>query len=247
MSGHSKWSTIKHKKAKTDAQKGKIYTKMAKLIAVAAREGGADPDLNAKLKDAIAKAKSNNMPNDNIERAIKKGAGELGNSVFEEITYEGYGIGGVAVIVEALTDNKNRTAGDVRYYFDKNGGNLGTSGCVSFMFEKKGTILVDNDGNVDEEELMMIALDSGAEDFDVSDDGFEITTTPETFSKVCDALEENGIKTASASVEMVPSNYTKLEDEAQIKKFEKMLEMFEDNDDVQDVYHNAEFPDDYEG
>lgn len=244
MSGHSKWSNIKNKKAKTDAQKGKIYTKMAKLIAVAAREGGSDPALNAKLKDAIAKAKANNMPNSNIDRAIKKGAGELGDSVFESITYEGYGIGGVAVIVEALTDNKNRTAGDVRYFFDKNGGNLGTNGCVSFMFEKKGSILVEDDGSIDEEDLMMIALDGGAEDFDVSEDGFEITTAPQDFSSVCDALEENGIKTVSAQVEMIPSTYTKLEDPEQIKKFERMLDMFEENDDVQDVYHNAELPED---
>lgn len=247
MSGHSKWSTIKHKKAKTDAQKGKVYTKMAKLIAVAAREGGADPENNAKLKDAIAKAKSNNMPNDNIDRAIKKGSGELGNSVFEQITYEGYGIGGIAVIVETLTDNKNRTAGDVRYTFDKNGGNLGTTGCVSFMFEKKGTILVNNDDSVDEDDLMMLALDAGADDFLVSEDGYEITTSPEMFSAICEELQQNNIKTESANIEMIPSNYTLLEDEEQIKKFEKMLDMFDDNDDVQEVYHNAEFPDGYEG
>lgn len=240
MSGHSKWSTIKNKKAKTDAQKGKVYTKMAKLIAVAAKEGGSDPGTNAKLQTAITKAKAANMPNDNIERAIKKGAGELGNSVYEEITYEGYAIGGVAVIVQALTDNKNRTAGDVRYMFDKNGGNLGTSGCVSYMFEKQGKILVDKE-NADEDELMMIALDAGAEDFETNEEGFEITTAPDTFSNVMKALEENDIKTESANVDMVPNNYTQIAPE-HVNMFNKMMDMFDDNDDVQEVFHNGEFP-----
>ncbi len=240
MSGHSKWSTIKHKKGKADAIKGKLYTKLAKLIAVAAREGGTDISTNAKLKEAVAKAKANNMPNDNIDRAIKKGSGELGNSIYEEITYEGYAVGGVAVIVQTLTDNKNRTAGDVRYIFDKNGGNLGTSGCVSYMFEKKGSILIDSSHGYDEEEVMMIALDNGAEDFEVSEEGFEITSTPEDFQNLCDILDENNIVYSSASVDLVPNNYTLVE-EANMKLFERMLDMFDDSDDVQEVFHNGEF------
>lgn len=246
MSGHSKWANIKNKKAKTDAVKGKIYTKMGKLIAVAVKEGGGDPNTNSKLKEAVAKAKSENMPNDTIDRAIKKALGDGNGANYEQINYEGYGVGGVAVIVEALTDNKNRTAGDVRYYFDKNGGNLGTTGCVSYMFEKKGVILVENDSKVDEEELMMISLDAGADDFEASEDGFEITTSVNSFPNVCDALEENSIQTMSAGIEMVPSTYTELSDGEQIKRFMKMLDMFDENDDVQEVYHNAQLPDDYE-
>ena len=246
MSGHSKWSTIKNKKGKADALKGKIYTKMAKYIAIAAREGGSNPANNAKLKEAIAKAKANNMPNDNIDRAIKKGAGELGNSVFEEITYEGYGIGGVAVIVETLTDNKNRTAGDVRYAFDKNGGNLGTTGCVSFMFDKKGTILIDKDINLSEDELMDIALEAGAEDFVASDEGYEITTMPNDFHSVLEQLENLKIKPLSAEIEMIPQSETELTEEEQLKKFNKMIDMFDDNDDVQNVYHNCILPEEDE-
>lgn len=242
MSGHSKWANIKNRKGKQDAIKGKIYTKMGKIIAIAAREGGSDPNANGKLKEAIAKAKANNMPNDNIERAIKKGAGELGNSVFENITYEGYGIGGVAVIVETLTDNKNRTAGDVRYIFDKNGGNLGTSGCVSYLFEKKGKIYLSLDVPMDEESLMELALDAGAEDFEASEDGYEITTEPEAFNAVLDAIETAKLKTESAEIGMIPTTETELTDEVQLKKFMKMLDMFDDNDDVQDVYHNCILP-----
>ncbi len=246
MSGHSKWANIKHKKGRQDAIKGQIYTKMAKLIAVAAREGGSDPSGNAKLKEAIAKAKAQNMPNDNIERAIKKGAGELGDKVYEEITYEGYGIGGVAVIVQALTDNKNRTAGDVRYIFDKNGGNLGTSGCVSYMFDKKGIILLGKDSTSDEESLMDMALEAGADDFESSEDGYEITTQPQDFYTVLEALESNGIKPESAQIEMVAKTETQLTQEDQIKKFNRMIDMFDENDDVQEVWHNLMMDDEDE-
>ncbi len=238
MSGHSKWANIKNKKGKTDAARGKIFTKMAKYIAVASREGGPDPEMNAKLRDAIAKAKAQNMPNDNIDRAIKKGAGELTGANYEEITYEGYGPGGVAVIVNALTDNKNRTAADVRHAFDKNGGNLGTNGCVSFLFTKNGKILLE-DESLDEDEVMMTALDAGAEDVEPVEGGFEITTAPEDFAAVMDALNAAGITPASGEVAMIPSTQTSLSDE-DVKRMEKMLEMFDDNDDVQEVWHNWE-------
>lgn len=246
MSGHSKWVNIKNRKGKQDALKGKIYTKMGKFIAIAAREGGSDLSANAKLRDAVAKAKAQNMPNDNIERAIKKGAGELGNSVYETVIYEGYGIGGIAVIVEALTDNRNRTAGDVRYIFDKNGGNLGTTGCVSFLFERKGTVLFDKDIKISEDELMELALDAGAEDFEASEDGYEITTAPEDFGAVCEAVEKAKLKPVSAEIGYIPTTETELADEAQIKRFRKMLDMFDDNDDVQDVWHNAVLPEEEE-
>ena len=237
MSGHSKWANIKNRKGKQDAAKGKVFTKMAKYIAVAAREGGSDPEMNAKLRDAVAKAKAANMPNDNIDRAIKKGAGELQGAVYEEITYEGYGPSGVAVIVQCLTDNKNRTAGDVRHAFDKNGGNLGTSGCVSFMFTKKGRIMIEKSDVIDEDELMMVALDAGAEDMETSDEGYEISTTPEDFASVMDALRDNGIEVLSGEVAMIPSTETSLSEE-DAKKMEKMLDMFDDNDDIQEVWHN---------
>lgn len=238
MSGHSKWSTIKHKKGKADAKRGQIFTKLAKYIAVAAREGGGDPDMNAKLKEAVAKAKAANMPNDNIDRAIKKGAGELQGDTYEEIIYEGYGPAGVAVIVEALTDNKNRTAGDVRHAFDKNGGNLGTSGCVSFLFTKKGQILIEKAENIDEEALMMEALDAGADDFEASEEGFEITTDPADFGQVCDALKESGYELASAEIAMIASTEVSLETADEIKKMNRMIDMFDDNEDVQAVWHN---------
>lgn len=237
MSGHSKWSTIKHKKGKADAVRGKIYTKLSKAIAVSVKEGGSDPDMNARLRDAIAKAKANNMPNDNIERAIKKGSGELGSTNYEEIIYEGYGPGGVAVIVQALTENKNRTAGDVRHAFDKNGGNLGTSGCVSFLFEKKGQIMIEKDDSVEEEELMLLAIDAGAEDMQVEEEGFEIITDPDAFDAVYKALSESGYSFASAEVAMIPNTWTKLPEEDE-KRMNKMLDMFDDNDDIQEVYHN---------
>ncbi len=247
MSGHNKWTNIKHKKGKQDAIKGKIYTKMGKLIAVAAREGGSDPSTNGKLKEAIAKAKANNMPNDNIERAIKKGAGELGGGKYENVTYEGYGIGGVAVIVEALTDNRNRTAGDVRYIFDKNGGNLGSTGCVSYLFDEKGTILIEaEECPLDEDSLMELALDAGADNFETSEDGYEITTAPADFAAVLKAIEDANIPTVTAEIAKVPQTETELTDPDQLKKFLKMLDMFDDNDDVQDVYHNAILPEEDE-
>ncbi len=240
MSGHSKWATIKRKKGKADEIKGKVYTKLAKYISIAAREG-ADPNSNAKLKEAVARAKAQNMPNDNIERAIKKGSGELGGNNWETVTYEGYGIGGIAVIVETLTDNKNRTAGDVRHYFDKFGGNLGTNGCVSFMFDKKGVIEIDaEETDLSEEEIMDMAIEAGADDMQANEDTYEITTDPTMFLTVCDALQSKGLTFISAEVAMVPQTYTKLEDPDAIVKFNRMLDMFDDNDDVQNVWHNAD-------
>ncbi len=245
MAGHSKWNNIKNRKSKQDAAKGKVFTKMGKLLAVAAREGGADPETNAKLRDAITKAKAANMPNDNIDRAIKKGSGELGNAVYEEITYEGYGPSGVAVIVQTLTDNKNRTAGEIRHAFDKNGGNLGTSGCVAFMFNKQGSIFIEKSDTVDEEELMMVALDAGAEDILTEDEGYEIVTAPDTFADVLDALQGD-YEVLSGEVAMVPATTTELgKDDA--KKMDKMLAMFDDLDDVQEVWHNWEEADSDEG
>ncbi|MDO9492235.1 YebC/PmpR family DNA-binding transcriptional regulator [Acetobacterium sp.] len=238
MSGHSKWSTIKHKKGKADAKRGQIFTKLAKYIAVASREGGSDPEMNAKLKEAIVKAKAANMPNENIDRAVKKGAGELQGSVYEEITYEGYGPGGVAVIIETLTDNKNRTAGDVRHALDKNGGNLGTSGCVGFLFTKKGQIMIEKTDDIDEEALMMLALDAGAEDIETADEGYEISTEPADFGQVCDALKNEGYELASAEIAMIPATEVELTDATEIKKMLKMIDMFDDNEDVQAVWHN---------
>lgn len=242
MSGHSKWANIKHKKGKADALRGKIFTKLGKEIAIAAK-GGADPATNSRLADVIAKAKSNNMPNDTIQRAIKKGSGEMEGVNYEEITYEGYAPGGVAVIVTTLTDNRNRTAGDVRHIFDKNGGSMGVSGAVGYLFDKKGVIIVERDGKIDEDELMMQALDAGAEDFSAEEDSFEILTDPNNFSEVRAKLEAAGIPMVSAEVTMIPQNYVEVADPENIKKINKMLDMFDDNDDVQDVYHNAELPD----
>ncbi|MDK2799464.1 MAG: hypothetical protein PWP27_1007 [Clostridiales bacterium] len=242
MAGHSKWANIKHKKEKTDAQKGKIFTKIGREIAVAVKEGGPDPASNSKLKDAIAKAKANNMPNDTIERSIKKASGELGGANYEEIVYEGYGPSGVAVIVETMTDNKNRTAGEMRHLFDKYGGNLGTTGCVSFMFDKKGVIIIEKADNIDEDELMMEALEAGAEDFSAEDGYYEILTAPDDFSQVRDTLEMKGFTFASASIEMIPQTMTALESEDDIKKMQKLIELLEDNDDVQNVYHNWNMP-----
>ena len=240
MSGHSKWSTIKRKKEKTDNQRAKIFTKIGREIAVVVREGGPDPASNSKLKDVIAKAKATNVPNDNIERIIKKAAGETGGADYEEIVYEGYGPSGVAVIVEALTDNRNRTAGDVRHYFDKYGGNMGQSGCVSFMFSKQGVLVVEAE-DVDEDQLMEAALEAGATDFITDDEGvFEIRTEPNDCGAVREDLEAKGYTFVSAEVEYVPSTYTKLTNEDDIKNMTKMLDMFEDNDDVQNVYHNWE-------
>jgi YebC/PmpR family DNA-binding regulatory protein len=241
MAGHSKWANIKHRKGKQDALRGKLFTKIGKEIQVAVKEGGPNPEANSRLRDVIAKAKANNMPMENIQRAIKRATGELKDVTYEEIIYEGYGPNGVAVIVQALTDNRNRTAGDVRHIFEKFGGNLGATGCVSFLFEKKGLIIVEKEEGIDEDSLMMMALDAGAEDFSSEDDAYEITTSPEDFSKVREALENNGIKLASAEVSMIPSTYVALDGEA-AEKFEKLLDRLEENDDVQNVWHNAEFP-----
>ncbi len=241
MSGHSKWSNIKHKKEKSDAKKAKIFTKLGREISVVVKAGGPDPEVNGKLKDVIAKAKSNNMPNDNIERCIKKASGELGNDNYEEITYEGYGPSGVAVIVETLTDNRNRTAGEVRHYFDKFGGNLGQNGCVSFMFDEKGVIIIENEeANLDEDTVMMDALEAGAEDFMPQEDCFEILCAPENFASVRDALEEKGYVFASAEIEKIPQTTVTLTDEKDILFMNKLIDMLEDNDDVQNVYHNWE-------
>jgi len=245
MSGHSKWSTIKRKKEKTDSQRAKIFTKVGREISVAVREGGPDPDSNPKLRDAIAKAKANNVPNENIERIIKKASGEGSSENYEQIIYEGYGPGGVAVIVEALTDNRNRTAADVRHYFDKYGGKMGQSGSVMFIFEKQGIIIVDKE-NVSEEKLMEDALEAGAVDFLTEEEYFDIRTAPNDVGAVREALEKMGYKLLSAEAEYVPNTEVKLEKEEDIKNMLKMLEMFEDNDDVQNVWHNWANADDYE-
>lgn len=241
MSGHSKWANIKRKKEASDAVKAKIFTKIGREIMVAVKEGGADPNNNAKLRDLIAKAKSNNVPNDNIDRVIKKAAGDGDKNSYENNVYEGYGPCGVAVIVECLTDNKNRTAGDIRHYFDKFGGNLGTSGCVSFMFSQKGIIVVENEGQ-DEDKIMEDCFEAGASDFKVEDDVIEIETEPNDVSAVAEALREMGYKVESAESEQVPSTYTKLDDEDAIRKMNLLLEHLEENDDVQNVYHNWDMP-----
>lgn len=241
MSGHSKWHNIQAKKGKTDAKRGKIFTKLGKEIVMAVKNGGANQDTNAKLRDVIAKAKAENMPNDTISKAIKKASGELSAVNYESIVYEGYGPSGVAVIVETLTDNKNRSAGNVRSAFTKGGGNMGTSGCVSFIFQEKGEIIIEKEDK-DEDELMMIALDAGAEDFSADEEEvFVVTTAPDDFGQVREALEAEGIEFLEAAVKMIPDTYTQInEDDA--KKFQKMLDLLEDDDDVQNVYHNAEFP-----
>ena len=244
MSGPSKWNNIKRKKEKTDGQKAKIFTKMGREIAVAVKEGGsADPASNSKLKDAIAKAKANNVPNDNIERIIKKAAGDGNADNYEALQYEGYGPNGIAVIVETLTDNRNRTAADMRHYFDKYGGNLGQTGCVGFMFHQKGILAIEA-GGLDEDKVMEDALEAGAADFSTDGDVFEITTEPDDFSGVRDDLEAKGYSFVSAEIEQVPDVYTAIDDPDQVAKMEKLLEMLEDNDDVQNVWHNWERPDD---
>lgn len=240
MSGHSKWANIKIKKGKSDAQRGKTFTKLGRELAIAVKQGGSNPDANSRLKDVIAKCKAANMPNDNIMRSIKKAAGEGDGDNYEEISYEGYGPGGVAVIVDAATDNRNRTAGDIRHFFDKFGGNLGQTGSVSFMFNKKGVILIENDGQVSEDNLMMDALDAGAEDFSAEEDYYEITADPNDFSKVREALEKKGYEFMEAEVEMVPTVMTKLTDPKQIEFMDKLIENLEDMDDVQNVWHNWE-------
>ncbi len=242
MAGHSKWANIKHRKGRQDAARGKVFTKIARQLTVAAKEGGTDPEYNATLKTAIEKAKAANMPNDNIKRAIQKGAGGADGVSYEEIRYEGYGPNGVAVIVECLTDNKNRTVADIKYYFDKNGGNLGTTGSVAFMFDRKGILLVDREEFImDEEEMMMMALEAGAEDFEASDEFYEITTDPNDFSAVRDALSKENIPFVKAELTYIPQMQTSIPEES-YKNMNRMLEMMEDNDDIQNVYHNWDMP-----
>ena len=244
MSGHSKWNNIKRKKEKTDGQKAKIFTKMGREIAVAVKEGGsADPSANSKLKDAIAKAKANNVPNDNIERIIKKAAGEGDANQYEALRYEGYGPSGIAVIVETLTDNRNRTAGDLRHYFDKCGGNLGQNGCVAFMFNQKGKLIIEAEG-LDEDKVMEDALEAGAADFAADEDILEITTEPEDFSAVRDNLEAKGYTFITAELQMVPDVFSTITDPEAVQNMEKLLDLLDDNDDVQDVWHNWDRPDD---
>lgn len=239
MSGHSKFANIKHKKEKNDAAKGKIFTIIGREIAVAVKEGGADPNNNSRLKDVIAKAKANNMPNDTIERGIKKAAGDANAVNYVTITYEGYGPNGTAVIVDALTDNKNRTASNVRNAFTKGNGNIGTPGCVSFMFDKKGQVIIDKEEcEMDADELMMLALDAGAEDFSEEEDSFEILTAPDDFSVVRETLEKAGIPMAQAEVTMIPQTWVELTEEEDIKRMNRLLDLLEEDDDVQAVYHN---------
>ena len=246
MSGHSKWHNIQAKKGKADAARGKIFTKIGREIAIAVREGGANPDSNSKLKDIIAKAKANNMPNDNIQRSIKKAAGEGAGVSYEEITYEGYAPGGVAIICQIVTDNRNRTSSDVRHIFDKYGGSLGTPGSVSYMFDHKGVIVIERQPDMDEDEMMMTALDAGAEDMKAEEDVFEIITAPNDFSAVREALEAQGLSFISADKQMVPQNYIKVDDADLAARIQKLLDMLEDNDDVNEIYHNADLPEEEE-
>lgn len=242
MSGHSKWSTIKRKKGANDAKRGKIFTRLIKEITVAARQGGGDPEGNPRLRSAIASAKTENMPKDNIARAIQKGTGEIAGEVYDEIMYEGYGPGGVAVLVECLTDNRNRTVADVRHYFAKNNGNLGESGCVAYMFDKKGLILIDKE-NVAEEELMDTALEAGAEDIIEEESEFQVLTSPEDFEDVRGALEESGVAFLDASVSMIPQNTVEVTDEKVARSLMRLMESLEDHDDVQNVYANFDIGD----
>ena len=245
MSGHSKWANIKHKKGKADALRGKITTKISREITIAVRMGGADPTGNMKLKLALSTAKANNIPKDNIQRAIQKGAGALEGQSFEEITYEGYGPEGVAMMVSCLTDNRNRTAADVRHVFSKYGGNLGATGCVGYMFQQKGVFAVSKETGVEEDDLMMVALEAGAEDIKNEEEGFEIVTTPDTFDDVEKALADAGIEVEMAEITMIPDTMAELSAE-DAERVQKMLDVLEDLDDVQDVYHNADLPEDDE-
>ena len=242
MSGHSKWSTIKRKKGALDAKRGKIFTRLIKEITVAARMGGGDSEGNPRLRSAVASAKSENMPKDNIERAIKKGTGELEGAVYDEISYEGYGPGGVAILVDCMTDNKNRTVADIRHYFSKSGGNLGESGCVSWMFEKKGSIMIDKD-TIGEEELMDKALEAGAEDVVEEDNVYQVVTAPDDFGTVREILETEGVKFIEASVSMIPQNVVEITEAKPARQILKLLENLEDHDDVQDVFANFDIPD----
>lgn len=239
MAGHSKFANIKHKKARNDAAKGKIFTKLGREIAVAVKEGGADPNENSRLRDIIAKAKSNNMPNDTIERNIKKASGDSNSVNFETVTYEGYGPNGIAIIAETLTDNKNRTAANVRNAFTKGSGNVGTTGCVSFMFDRKGQIIIDKEEcELNSDDLMLLSLDVGAEDFIEEEDSYEILTEPDSFSEVRESLEKEGIPMVQAEITMIPQTWVELTDEEHIKEMNKILDLLEEDDDVQQVYHN---------
>jgi len=240
MSGHSKWNNITRKKGAADAQRGAVFTKIGREIQVAVKNGGADPEVNSRLKDVIAKAKAANMPNDNIQRSITKAAGAADSDNFEEITYEGYGPGGVAVMVRTLSDNRNRTAGDLRHIFDKFGGNLGTTGCVGFLFQDKGTLIIERDGAPDEETMMLAALEAGAEDFAAEDEAYEITTEPDQYDAVRSALEQQGFVFLDVSLGPVPVTWTALTDPDMTVKMEKLIEKLEEHDDVQEVYHNWE-------
>ena len=246
MSGHSKWHNIQAKKGKADAKRGAIFTKIGREIAIAVRDGGSNPESTGKLRDVIAKAKANNMPNDNIQRSIKKASGELGNVNYEMITYEGYAPGGVAVIVDTITDNRNRTVSDVRHCFAKNGGNLGNAGSVAFMFDEKGVLVIERTPGMDEDEMMMNALEAGAEDMKAEEDVFEIYTAPADFSTVREALEQQGLSFLSAEVNKIPQNTVAVDDPEVLKNIQKLLDMLDDNDDVQNVYHNAELPEEEE-
>ena len=239
MSGHSKFANIKHKKEKNDAAKGKLFTIIGREIAVAVKEGGPDPENNSKLRDCIAKAKANNMPNDTIDRGIKKAAGDANAVNYEHVTYEGYGPSGIAIIVEALTDNKNRTAANVRSAFTKGNGSIGTPGCVSYSFDEKGQIIIDKEEcDMDADDLMMLALDAGAEDFSEEEDSYEILTAPDDFSAVRETLEKEGVPMAEAEVRMIPQNYVTLTDETAIKNLQRTLDLLDEDDDVQNVFHN---------
>lgn len=247
MSGHNKWSTIKRKKGANDAARAKVFTKIGRELAVAVKNGGADPNNNAKLRDVIAKAKQNNVPNDNIDRMLKKAAGESDSTNFEEIVYEGYGPSGIAVVVEALTDNRNRTASEVRHYFDKAGGNMGTPGSVTFMFDRQGVIVIEKE-DVDEDQLMEDALEAGASDFLTDEeDIFEIRTEPNDVGAIRDELEGKGYHIISSEAAYIPQTYTRLESEEDMKNTARMIDMFEENDDVQNIWHNWENEDEYEG
>ncbi|MCF6097794.1 YebC/PmpR family DNA-binding transcriptional regulator [Thermovorax subterraneus] len=239
MSGHSKWANIKHKKAKMDAQKGKLYTKLSKMIIVAVREGGPDPEANPRLRDVIEKAKEANMPNENIIRAIKRGSGELGGENLEEALYEGYGPGGAAILLEVMTDNRNRTAAELRHIFDKHGGNLGEAGCVAWMFEKKGLLIVEKNEGINAEEIMMLAIEAGADDVEEQEDSIEIITSPEQFETVKNVLQENNVKLSSAEITYLPKTTLTLS-EKDSEMMEKLLEALDDHDDVQNVYTNYE-------
>ncbi len=240
MSGHSKWANIKHRKGKADAMRGNMFTKIGREIAIAVKSGGPDPTANSRLRDVIAKAKTNNMPNDNIQRSIRKAAGEGDGANYEEISYEGYGPSGVAVIVDVLTDNRNRAAGDIRHFFDKFGGNMGTTGCVAFLFDQKGQILIEREDGMDEDTVMMAALEAGAEDFNAEEEYFEVLTAPADFSAVREALETQGYSFENAELTMIPKTTTVLQDPDAVDSMEKLIEKLEEHDDVQHVWHNWE-------